>query len=259
MAGDMNRSAKGGGGLWVHGLVVHYGRVAALRGISVHIEPGELVCLVGPNGAGKSTLMQCVAGVKTAREGSVEFDGHDVLTRSPERNCRAGIALVPEGRGIFGELTVAENMRVAEAGRVGGGNVEEAYHLAYELFPVLRDFSTRAAGLLSGGQQQQLAIARALITGPRLLLLDEPSIGLSPQVAKEVFAALRRLADQGMTVFIAEQRIRQVMAVADRTYVMNGGRIHLEVDSSNTVSDADLEGAYFGSPAAGQGQEAGPA
>ena len=215
-------------------LVVRYGSVPAVRGLNLVVERGELIGLIGPNGAGKSTTLHAIMGVVPAAEGDVRFAGQSIRGRAPEAIARAGISLVPEGRRIFGTLSVEENLQLGLAARRRGG-AANPLAAAYELFPMLRDFRARHAGALSGGQQQQLAIGRALVAAPEVLLLDEPSLGLSPTVVDAVFAALATIRDRGVTVLLVEQRAQRTVALADRTLVLANGDLRMTL----TPADAD--------------------
>jgi branched-chain amino acid transport system ATP-binding protein len=216
-------------------LVVRYGAVPAVRGLNLTLERGELVGLIGPNGAGKSTTLHAIMGIVPAAEGDVRFAGHSIRGRAPEVIARAGISLVPEGRRIFGELTVEENLLLGLAARRRNGDAASPLAEAFELFPMLADFRARQAGALSGGQQQQLAIGRALVAAPDILLLDEPSLGLSPTVVDAVFAALAAIRDRGVTVLLVEQRAQRTVALADRTLVLANGDLLMTL----TPADAD--------------------
>jgi branched-chain amino acid transport system ATP-binding protein len=215
-------------------LVVRYGSVPAVRGLNLAVERGELVGLIGPNGAGKSTTLHAIMGVIPAAGGDIRFAGESILGRAPEVIARTGISLVPEGRRIFGELSVEDNLQLGLAARRRNG-VAGRFAEAYELFPMLADFRHRQAGALSGGQQQQLAIGRALVAAPEVLLLDEPSLGLSPTVVDAVFAALAAIRERGVTILLVEQRAQRTVALADRTLVLANGELRLTL----TPVDAD--------------------
>lgn len=220
---------------------VRYGPVAALRGIDLVAESGRILALIGPNGAGKSTTLLAVAGACEGKvSGRMVLDGNDISKDSPEKRTRAGIALVPEGRRIFTKLTVEENLTLARAGRADRPEVKVAE--IYERFSVLGDFAGRPAGLLSGGQQQQLAIGRALMTRPNVLLLDEPSLGLAPKVVEEVFQAVVRLRDEGLAVVLVEQNAKRAAELADSTYVLRNGQF--EGEGRTAVGD-ELAHAFF--------------
>ena len=219
--------------LELENLHVRYGSVPAVRGLNLEVGRGELVGLIGPNGAGKSTTLHAIMGVVTPAAGDVRLAGHSVRGRSPEAIARAGIALVPEGRRIFGELSVEENLRLGLAARRGNGS--DPLGAAYELFPMLADFRDRQAGALSGGQQQQLAIGRALVAAPDVLLLDEPSLGLSPTLVDTVFGALTEIRNRGVSILLVEQRAQRTVALADRTYVLANAELRMTL----TAADAD--------------------
>ncbi len=231
--------------LELDGLEVRYGAVAAVRGLSLEVHRGEIVGLIGPNGAGKSTTLHAVMGAAPVRGGDIRLDGRSLLGRSPEDVARSGIALVPEGRRIFPELTVEENLRLGLAGRRARAGGEEAVEAAFELFPIVRDFRRRHAGALSGGQQQQLAIARALVAAPDLLLLDEPSLGLAPVIVDVVFRALAAVRERGMTVLLVEQRAQRTVAFADRTYVISNGEHRLTLTPADAGDTERMIAAYF--------------
>ncbi len=215
-------------------LSVRYGSVPAVRGLNLAVDRGELVGLIGPNGAGKSTTLHAIMGVVPTAEGDVRFAGQSIRGRAPEAIARAGISLVPEGRRIFGELTVEENLQLGLAARRRNDSADTLTE-AFELFPMLAEFRGRQAGALSGGQQQQLAIGRALVAGPDVLLLDEPSLGLSPTVVDAVFAALAAIRDRGVTILLVEQRAQRTVALADRTFVLANGELRMTL----TPADAD--------------------
>ncbi len=220
--------------LTVEGLEVRYGSVAAVRELSFEVGRGEIVGLIGPNGAGKSTTLHAITGLIPLAAGDVRLAGRSLRGRRPEAIARAGIALVPEGRRIFGDFSVEENLGLGLAARRGNG-AAAALEGVYELFPVLAEMRRRHAGALSGGQQQQLAIGRALVAGPDVLLLDEPSLGLAPTIVELVFDALAAIRDRGVTVLLVEQRAQRTVAFADRTYVLGNGELRMTL----TPSDAD--------------------
>jgi branched-chain amino acid transport system ATP-binding protein len=228
----------------VDNLDVRYGGVHAVRGLSFEVAPGEIVGLIGPNGAGKSSTLHAVMGLAAA-SGSVALDGRELLGLRPEDVARAGVALVPEGRRIFAELTVEENLRLGLAARRARGGTRELFDGVYEQFPVLREFRARQAGLLSGGQQQQLAIGRALVSEPEVLLLDEPSLGLAPSVVDVVFASLDAIRQRGLGVLLVEQRAQRTVAAADRTHVLNGGALRLTLGPLDADDTEKLVGAYL--------------
>jgi branched-chain amino acid transport system ATP-binding protein len=230
--------------LEVDGLEVRYGAVPAVRNLSLSVAEGEIVGLIGPNGAGKSTTLHAITGLTPAYTGDVRLDGGSILGLAPEAIARAGVALVPEGRRIFADFTVEENLRLGLAARRNGdgrGALEEAF----ELFPVLREFRGRSAGALSGGQQQQLAIGRALVAGPRVLLLDEPSLGLAPTIVDGVFEALLRIRERGVTILLVEQRAQRTVALADRTEVLANGELRMTLGPQDAGDTAKMVAAYL--------------
>jgi branched-chain amino acid transport system ATP-binding protein len=233
--------------LEVDALEVRYGAVPALRGTSLSVNRGEIVGLVGPNGAGKSTLLQAVMGALPVFRGSVSFEGRPIAGVPTERIVRRGLALVPEGRHIFKDLTVEENLRLGLVGRASSEGVAADLEWVRSLFPVVEDTRQRQAGLLSGGQQQQLAIARALLSKPRLLLLDEPSLGLAPAVVETVWNALGQIRGGGVTILLVEQRAQITVSFADRTYVLGDGRIKMQLTPRDADDTERMVEAYFGS------------
>jgi branched-chain amino acid transport system ATP-binding protein len=230
--------------LTVERLSVRYGAVDAVRGLSLEVQPGEIVGLIGPNGAGKSSTLHAIMGSAPIAGGDVLLDGRSLLKRRPEDVARNGIALVPEGRRIFGELTVEENLRLGLAGRRKGSN-GNGLARAYELFPVLHEFRSRHAGALSGGQQQQLAIGRALAADPAVLLLDEPSLGLAPKIVDVVFEALAQIREAGLGVLLVEQRAQRTVALADRSYVLANGELRLTLGPQDAGDTDRLVAAYL--------------
>jgi branched-chain amino acid transport system ATP-binding protein len=225
-------------------LEVRYGPVPAVRGLSFHIAEGEIVGLIGPNGAGKSTTLHAITGLVPAYAGHVRLRGESIVGRPPERIAQSGVALVPEGRRIFADFSVEENLRLGLAARRGGNDRDDLTE-AYELFPILGEFRRRSAGALSGGQQQQLAIARALVAQPRLLLLDEPSLGLGPRLVDGVFDALGRIRERGVTILLVEQRAQRTVALADRTYVLANGELRMTLGPADADDTDKLIAAYL--------------
>jgi branched-chain amino acid transport system ATP-binding protein len=230
--------------LSVSDLEVRYGAVPAVRNVSFDVGKGEIVGLIGPNGAGKSTTLHAIMGLVRAQSGSVLVDGAPVLGRAPESIAHRGVALVPEGRRIYADFTVDENLRLGLAARRGGRR-KNALEGAYELFPVLREYRRRQAGVLSGGQQQQLAIARALVAQPDVLLLDEPSLGLAPSLVDDVFAALADIRERGFAVLLVEQRAQRTVALADRTHVLSNGELRLTLGPDDADDTEKMVAAYF--------------
>ena len=231
--------------LEVDGLGVRYGVVDAVRGLDLEVGAGEIVGLIGPNGAGKSTTLHAIMGAVPIHAGDVRLHGRSLRGRSPEGIAREGVALVPEGRRIYAELTVDENLRLGLAGRRSRENADADLREVRELFPVVDDFGSRRAGLLSGGQQQQLAIARALAAGPEVLLLDEPSLGLAPRLVDVVFAALQAIRDRGVCVLLVEQRAQRTVALADRTYLLANGELRLVLTPADADDTERMVAAYL--------------
>jgi branched-chain amino acid transport system ATP-binding protein len=224
-------------------LEVRYGAVPAVRDISLEVARGEIVGVIGPNGAGKSTTLHAIMGVIPSHDGDVRLDGKSIRGKSPEAISRSGVALVPEGRRIFGDFTVEENLRLGLAGRKRNGS--NPLDQAYELFPVLREFRGRSAGVLSGGQQQQLAIARSLVANPELLLLDEPSLGLAPMAVDAVFETLRSIRERGVTILLVEQRAIHTVALCDRTHVLVGGELKMTLSPADAADKSKIVAAYL--------------
>jgi branched-chain amino acid transport system ATP-binding protein len=231
--------------LEITGLSAHYGRIRALDGVSVEIGEGELVALVGANGAGKTTLLRVISGIRPASAGRVLFDGEDITRLSTDRRVRRGIVQVPEGRQVFAPMRVEENLLMGGYTR-GAAERQEALALQYERFPALAAARNKPAGMLSGGQQQMLAVARALMGKPRLLLLDEPSLGLAPKLVDEVFDTVTALREAGVTVFIVEQNAFQALSIADRGYVMETGQVVLADTGKALLTNARVKEAYLG-------------
>ncbi|HEX2045701.1 MAG TPA: ABC transporter ATP-binding protein [Gaiellaceae bacterium] len=233
--------------LEVAGLEVRYGRVAAVRDLSFAVGRGEAVALVGPNGAGKSTTLHAVMGLVRPARGDVRLGGRSIAGLAPEAVARSGIALVPEGRHVFPHFTVEENLRLGLVARRAHDGVADDLRRVYRLFPAVEEFRGRPAGLLSGGQQQQLAIARGLLAAPDVLLLDEPSLGLAPTVVDAVFETLAEVRAGGVTVVLVEQRAQLAAAFADRTHVLANGELRLTLGPGDAEDTDLLTQAYFGS------------
>ena len=229
----------------VENLTVHYGRSAAVREVSLHVDKGESVALIGPNGAGKTTTLNTITGILRPSSGRIEFQGEDTAGQAPEKLVRRGLALVPENRQIFTTLTVEENLRLATfTGR--SRDPDSDIEVELERFPALRPYFRSHAGGLSGGERQMLAISRALLCRPDLLLLDEPSLGLGPQIVQSVFEALQELRAEGVTVLLVEQNAFQAIEFADRTYVLSGGTVVVSGTSAELQADQRIEDAYLG-------------
>jgi branched-chain amino acid transport system ATP-binding protein len=231
--------------LVVEDLEVRHGAVTAVRGLSLTVERGEIVGLIGPNGAGKSSTLHAIMGAVRPVAGDVRLNGRSVVGRRAEEVARSGIALVPEGRRIFADLTVAENLSLGLAGRRTRAGTSDDLERAYELFSVISESRQRKAGTLSGGQQQQLAIARALVADPQVLLLDEPSLGLAPQVVDLVFEALTGIRDRGLAILLVEQRAQRTVALADRSHVLSNGELRLTLGPESAGDTAALVSAYL--------------
>jgi branched-chain amino acid transport system ATP-binding protein len=235
--------------LQIERLVAQFGRITALRGIDLSVEEGEVVGIVGPNGAGKTTLLGCIMGLVKPSLGSIRFRNKSLLAQSPEDIVRLGIALVPEGRRIFASLTVQENLLVGASSRPNDQSLRNDLERVSERFPVLRTYWRTPAGKLSGGEQQQLAIARALLARPRLLLLDEPSLGLSPILVRRVFDTLAELHRDGVTILLVEQNVRQTLEFAGRSYLFSNGRVEAHgTRESLAALEGNILNAYLGAP-----------
>jgi branched-chain amino acid transport system ATP-binding protein len=232
--------------LSVADLDVRYGAVSAVRGASFEVGRGEIVGLVGPNGAGKTSTLMAIMGIVPPRGGEVRAGGRSLRGLAPEAIVRSGVALVPEGRHIFSNLTVEENLRLGLVGRREANGVAADLERIHSLFPVVREFAARPAAALSGGQQQQLAIARALLAKPDILILDEPSLGLAPNVVTAVWEALAEIRRQGVTILLVEQRAQITVSFAERTYVMTGGTIRMTLTPADADSTDRMVKAYFG-------------
>ena len=231
--------------LVVEGLEVRHGAVTAVRDLSLTVERGEIVGLIGPNGAGKSSTLHAIMGAVRPARGDVRVDGASVVGRRPEAVARRGVALVPEGRRIFADLTVDENLELGLAGRRRADGGDEDIERVFELFPVVRDSRRRKAGALSGGQQQQLAIARALVADPEVLLLDEPSLGLAPRVVDLVFDVLAAIRERGLAVLLVEQRAQRTVALANRSHVLANGELRLTLGPESAGDTEALVNAYL--------------
>jgi branched-chain amino acid transport system ATP-binding protein len=231
--------------LEVKDLAAAYSGIEALRGVSLHIEAGEMVALIGANGAGKSTLLNCLSGTVRPKRGSIRFEGDEIAGVKPHKVARQGLLQVPEGRQILVELTVEENLLLGELAR---GARTSNYGLAdvYKLFPILQERRQQKGGTLSGGQQQMLAIGRALMGGPRLLLLDEPSLGLSPLITDQVFSALRALNAAGLTILLVEQNAHRALQATSRAYLLEHGEMAFQGQSADLINDEKVIAHYLG-------------
>ena len=235
--------------LRVKSLVTHYGGIQALKGVSLHVDDGEIVALVGANGAGKTTILNTISGIVPASSGEVFFEGRPVTNAPPDRLVRLGLSQVPEGRQVFAPMTVLDNLTLGAYQRSRADKKKELHkdlEFVYSVFPILHERSKQQAGTLSGGEQQMLAIGRALMSRPKMLLLDEPSVGLAPLVAKEIFRVISRFRDLGTTVLLVEQNARASLGIADRGYVLETGKIILEDTASELLSNKEVQRAYLG-------------
>jgi branched-chain amino acid transport system ATP-binding protein len=223
-----------------------YGAITALRGVSISVNQGELVALLGVNGAGKSTTLASIAGAMRPWKGEIFFDSSPILGKSPEQIARLGLSLVPEGRHIFPSLTVEENLRLGAFLRSGKTEYNRNLAEVFELFPTLKARLGQPGGTLSGGEQQQLAIGRALMSRPRLLMLDEPSLGLAPALVDQIFELIARLHQSGVTILLVEQNVDRSLEIVDRAYLMNTGLIESQGTPQQLRTHADIEGIYMG-------------
>ena len=232
--------------LEVHDLQVAYGQARALWGVSFTLRARELLCVVGPNGAGKTTLINALAGVLRAQSGRIVLEGRDITALPPHRFCEAGMAIVPEGRRLFGSMSVLENLEIGSLLGAAKAKRSESIEQVLALFPALKPKLAQAAGELSGGQQQMVAIGRALMARPRILLLDEPSLGLSPLIVQEMFGAIRRVNEAGTAVLLVEQNVATALRVAHRAYVLEEGRMVAEGTPDELMSRDEIRRAYLG-------------
>ena len=227
-------------------LSVHYGAIQALHGVSISVEQGEIVTLIGANGAGKSTTLRAVSGLVAPSAGTITFDGKDLAGLKPHTILRRGLAQVPEGRGIFPNLTVVENLDLGAFVRTNRKEVLDDRERVFALFPRLEERIAQRAGTLSGGEQQMLAIGRALLARPRLLLLDEPSLGLAPQLVQTIFKIIREINASGTTIFLVEQNAHMALRVAHRAYVLEVGSVVMQGDAKTLAASDEVKKAYLG-------------
>ncbi|MGY8789153.1 MAG: ABC transporter ATP-binding protein [Pseudomonadales bacterium] len=232
--------------LSVQSFYVHYGAVEAVRGINLEIQEGEIIALLGANGSGKSSTFNALVGLVPVASGTVLFDGVDITHSAPETLTPAGLTLSPEGRRVFGTLSVTENLMMGAYGIRDKAATALAWERVYSLFPILYERRDQFAGTLSGGQQQMLAVGRALMSNPRLLLLDEPSLGLAPKIVEQVFELILLLRDQGVTLAVVEQNVVMALEVADRGYLMSGGKIVTSGTADELMQSDTLHSAYLG-------------
>ena len=223
-----------------------YGNIQALRGVDVKVNNGEIVALIGSNGAGKSTLLMTISGVNKAAKGTINFDNKNIENLTPHEIVNLGISQVPEGRRIFSRLTVEDNLRLGASSNNKGKNFDEDSKEVYDLFPVLRDRLTQRGGTLSGGEQQMLAIGRAMMARPKMLLLDEPSLGIAPKLVNQIFISIKNInKEKGVTVFLVEQNAKKALELADRGYVLVNGNINLEGSGKDLLNNPDVQSAYL--------------
>jgi len=232
--------------LRLRNLQVAYGGIRAVKGIDVDVNAGELVCLIGANGAGKTTTLKAITGLVRAAGGSIEYDGTEISRMKPHEIARRHLALVPEGRGIFAQLTIDENLAMGAYAREDRGAVAADVDRAFTLFPRLKERRRQVAGTLSGGEQQMLAIGRALMSRPRLLLLDEPSMGLAPLMVERIFEVIRTIAAEGVTLLLVEQNARLALEVSHRGYVLEGGTVGFTGEARALLGDPRIREAYLG-------------
>ena len=232
--------------LKVTDLVVSYGGIEALKGISFEVEQGQIVTLIGANGAGKSTTLRTISGLVKPRNGRIYFEGRDITDYDTQKIVETGIAMVPEGRRVFANLTVLENLRIGAYLRKDKEVIEEDIAYVYDLFPRLKERSWQLAGTLSGGEQQMLAVGRAMMTRPKMIMMDEPSLGLAPLVVKDIFRIIRTLKDTGMTVLLIEQNANAALHTCDLAYVMETGRITMSGSGTELLASEAIQEAYLG-------------
>lgn len=232
--------------LTVKDLNVYYGVIQAIKGVSFEVNEGEIIALIGANGAGKTTILHTITGLIDAREGSIEFEGHDLRKTKAHKIVSLGMAHVPEGRRIFQELSVLENLKLGAYTRKNKKEIEEDLAMVYQRFPRLEERKHQVAGTLSGGEQQMLAMGRALMSRPKIILMDEPSMGLSPLLVSEIFNIIREINKSGTTVLLVEQNAKKALTIADRAYVLETGNVVLSGDAKELMNDDSVKKAYLG-------------
>jgi branched-chain amino acid transport system ATP-binding protein len=232
--------------LTINNLYVYYGVIQAIKGISFEVNEGEVIALIGANGAGKTTILHTITGLITARSGSIEFQGQKLTKTPAHKIVKMGIAHVPEGRRIFSQLTVFENLQLGAYTRGDKAETEASLEAVYRRFPRLKERRNQVAGTLSGGEQQMLAIGRALMSRPKLILMDEPSMGLSPILVSEIFDIIKSISEGGTTVLLVEQNAKKALTIANRAYVLETGRIVLSGNAQDLVNDESVKKAYLG-------------
>ena len=232
--------------LEVKDLEVYYGVIQAIKGISFHVEEGEVIALIGANGAGKTTTLQTITGMLNAQAGSIQFEGTELTKIPGHKIVSMGMAHVPEGRRVFAQLSVLENLKLGAYTRKDKTEIEESLKRVYKSFPRLEERKNQLAGTLSGGEQQMLAMGRALMSKPRIVLMDEPSMGLSPIFVEEIFNIIKEISAEGTTVLLVEQNAKKALSIADRAYVLETGKIVLEGDAKDLLNDESIKKAYLG-------------
>ena len=232
--------------LEVKDLEVYYGVIQAIKGISFHVEEGEVIALIGANGAGKTTTLQTITGMLNAKAGSIQFEGTELTKIPGHKIVSMGMAHVPEGRRVFAQLSVLENLKLGAYTRKDKTEIEESLKRVYKSFPRLEERKNQLAGTLSGGEQQMLAMGRALMSQPKIILMDEPSMGLSPIFVNEIFDIIKEVSESGTTVLLVEQNAKKALSIADRAYVLETGRITLEGKASDLLHDESVQKAYLG-------------
>ncbi len=232
--------------LEVKDLEVYYGVIQAIKGVSFHVEKGEVIALIGANGAGKTTILHTITGLLSPKKGSVIFQGKDITKIPAHKIVSMGMAHVPEGRRVFAELSVYENLKMGAYTRTDKAEIEESLKNVYKRFPRLEERKNQMAGTLSGGEQQMLAMGRALMSKPSIILMDEPSMGLSPILVNEIFDIIRSVSESGTTVLLVEQNAKKALSIADRAYVLETGNITLEGNAKDLLEDDSIKKAYLG-------------
>ncbi|AXF22317.1 ABC transporter ATP-binding protein [Burkholderia pyrrocinia] len=232
--------------LKIKGLQVNYGGIQAVKGVDMEVQQGELVTLIGANGAGKTTTMKAITGLKPYSAGDIEYDGKSIKGVPSHELLKRGLAMVPEGRGIFARMSILENMQMGAYLRNDNEQIKKDVERMFGFFPRLKERATQLAGTLSGGEQQMLAMSRAILSKPKLLLLDEPSMGLSPIMVEKIFEVVREISKEGITVLLVEQNARLALQAADRGYVMDSGTVTMEGDAKQMLDDPKVRAAYLG-------------
>lgn len=232
--------------LEVKDLEVYYGMIQAIKGISFQVDEGDVIALIGANGAGKTTILHTITGLIPAKAGTITFEGTDITHMPGHKLVPMGIAHVPEGRRVFAQLSVLENLKMGAYTRKDKQEIEDTIKMIYGRFPRLEERKNQLAGTLSGGEQQMLAMGRALMSHPRLIVMDEPSMGLSPKLVKEIFSIIRKLHEQGITILLVEQNAKMALSIADRAYVLETGRITMEGDAKELLNNEQVRKAYLG-------------